>query len=283
MECHTQGDRCLIMLNQARVALIQMLSSSSVKHNLKQLPTFFAKAQEEGAALVMLPENFAFMGHKDTDKFQIAEEEGEGQIQTAISQLARAYKLWVIAGSIPLKCLSNRLRSSCLVYDDQGECKARYDKIHLFDVCVSSNEAYKESLTIEPGDQIIVVDTPVGRIGLSICYDIRFPELYRQLVLKGAELFAVPSAFTAETGKAHWEILLRARAIENLCYVLAPNQGGMHNNGRHTYGHSMVIEPWGNIINQNKNGAGIIVADIDLLRLRQLRQQFPCHEHHVLR
>jgi nitrilase len=169
-----------------------------------------------------------------------------------------------------------------MVYDDKGLLVTRYDKIHLFDVRVSEHEAHQESLTIERGDRVVVVDTPVGKIGLSICYDLRFPELFRELAKKGAEILTVPSAFTSVTGLAHWEVLLRARAIENLCYVLAPNQGGKHASGRLTHGHSLVVDPWGKILAEHHLGQNILVASIDLERLHQLREQFPCHEHHII-
>lgn len=265
-----------------KIAVAQMVSSASIPDNLLAVEQFLVKAQEEQLSLVALPENFAFMGRSETDKLTVAEKIGEGEIQETLSRLARKYKLWIIAGTFPVKGLQNRVRSSSLVFDNQGLCVARYDKIHLFDVRVSENEAHQESLTVEPGDELIVVDTPIGRVGLSVCYDLRFPELYRQLAMKGAELFSVPSAFTAVTGLAHWEILLRARAIENLCYVLAPNQGGRHENGRETYGHSMIIEPWGKVIACHQKGAGMVSAAIDLPRLHDLRQQFPCNDHHVL-
>ena len=266
----------------ARVAVVQMVSSASVKDNLSQLDAFFVKAREESAELLVLPENFAFMGMNETDKLNAAEEAGNGVIQQTVSQLAHRYGMWVIAGTIPIKATANRIRASSMVYDAFGAMVARYDKIHLFDVRVSEQESHQESFTIERGNQVVVVDTPIGRVGLSVCYDVRFPELYRELVLKGAEVLSIPSAFTAVTGLSHWEILLRARAIENLSYVLAPNQGGQHANGRHTYGHTMIIEPWGKILVEQQSGTGVIVADIDLKRLQQLRQQFPCHEHHLL-
>ena len=266
----------------ARVAVVQMVSSANVKENLIALDTFFLSAREYGAELLVLPENFAFMGMSETDKLKIAEDYGHGEIQQAVIALAKRYGIWVVAGTIPLRCSNKQVHASCMVYDDRGACVARYDKIHLFDVRVSENEAHQESLTSARGDKLVVVDTPVGRVGLSICYDLRFPELYQQLVLKGAEILTVPSAFTAVTGMAHWAILLRARAIENLCYVLAPNQGGVHANGRSTHGHSMIIEPWGKILNEKHSGSGIIVDDIDLQRLQQLRRQFPCNDHHVL-
>ena len=266
----------------SRVAVLQMVSSSNVKENLQVLDPFFSQAREEGAELLVLPENFAFMGIKETDKLMIAEDYGDGEIQLAISNLAKSYGIWVIAGTMPLKNLTRRVNASCLVYDNNGACVARYDKIHLFDVRVSAEESHKESNTIEPGDKLVIVDTPAGRVGLSVCYDLRFPELYHQLVLQGAQLLTVPAAFTAVTGMAHWEVLLRARAIENLCYVLAPNQGGTHASGRVTYGHSMIVEPWGKILSEQPNGSGIITADIELPRLQQLRMQFPCNTHHVL-
>ncbi|MDP1604677.1 MAG: carbon-nitrogen hydrolase family protein [Legionella sp.] len=265
-----------------KVAVAQMVSSASIKNNLDVVEKFLKQAQDEQVDLVVLPENFAFMGMKETDKLSIAEISGAGEIQESLARLAKKYSLWIIAGTLPLKSLGDRVRASSFVFDNKGQCAGRYDKIHLFDVRVSEQEAHQESLTIERGDQLVVVDTPVGRVGLTVCYDLRFPELYQQLVAKGAELFSVPSAFTAVTGVAHWEVLLRARAIENLCYVLAPNQGGFHENGRQTYGHSMIIEPWGKILVRQEAGAGIITAAIDLQRLQQLRRQFPCNNHHVL-
>ncbi len=266
----------------SRIALIQMVSSSRVEDNLLYIEQSMLRAKEERAELVVLPENFAFMGLKETDKIQIAEVYGSGAIQQKISELAKQLGLWVVAGTIPIKGAGTKVRASSIVYDDEGARVARYDKIHLFDVRVSAQEAHQESSTTERGHDLVVVATPVGKIGLSVCYDLRFPELYQQLQLKGAELFTVPSAFTAVTGLAHWEVLLRARAIENLCYVLAANQGGHHENGRHTFGHSMIVEPWGKILIQKEMGAGIITTNIDLQRLQQLRKQFPCVEHHVL-
>lgn len=265
-----------------RVAVVQMVSSTDVNDNLAKLGSLFAQAAESGAKLILLPENIAFMGRHETDKFRIAEAFGCGLIQDTLSQLAKRYGIWTIAGTIPIKAANNRVKACSIVYDEKGICVARYDKIHLFDVRVSATESHQESLTIERGDRVVVVDTPVGRVGLSVCYDLRFPELYRQLVLQGAELLVVPSAFTAITGLAHWDILLRARAIENLCYVLAANQGGVHENGRSTYGHSLIVDPWGRVLVELAQGMGVAVADIDLAQLNQLRQQFPCNDHHVL-
>lgn len=265
-----------------RVALIQMVSSAKVAENLAYVEQLMIMAKEKETSLVVLPENFAFMGLNDTDKFQIAESYGQGAIQEKISQLAKNLGLWVVAGTIPLKGTGSKVRASSIVYDDKGLKVARYDKIHLFDVRVSEQEAHQESSSIERGSELVVIDTPVGKIGLTVCYDLRFPELFEHLMAKGAQLFTVPSAFTAVTGLAHWEILLRARAIENLCYVLAPNQGGQHENGRQTYGHSMVVEPWGKVVVQKEVGTGLVTADIDLQRLQQLRRHFPCVDHHVL-
>lgn len=266
----------------ARVALVQMISSTNVADNLQTVERLMIQAREEGAQLVVLPENFSFMGKNETDKFQIAEVFGQGPIQENISMLAKKMGLWIIAGTIALKGEGTRVRASSLVYDEQGACVARYDKIHLFDVSVSPQETYKESASIERGNELVVVATPIGTIGLSVCYDLRFPELYHQLLNRGAELFTVPSAFTAVTGRAHWDVLLRARAIENLSYVLAPNQGGHHDNGRATFGHSMVVDPWGRVLAQREEGVGVVTADIDLQGLHHLRKTFPVVDHHVL-
>lgn len=265
-----------------RAALIQMVSSADVEENLQQVEQLMLQAHQDKAQLVVLPENFAFMGRNESDKLHIAEVYGQGAIQEKISQLAKKMGLWVVAGTIPLRGNGSKVRASCLVYDDQGISVARYDKIHLFDVSISEQETYQESATIERGQDLVVVDTPVGKIGLTVCYDLRFPELYQQLAAQGAQLFTVPSAFTAVTGLAHWEILLRARAIENLCYVLAANQGGQHASGRSTYGHSMIIEPWGKMLTQAEKGPCIVSADINLHAQQHIRQTFPCVDHHVL-
>lgn len=265
-----------------KAAVIQLVSSASIQANLSTIDCFLLQAKEEGASLVLFPENFAFMGLNDKDKWNIAEFFGQGEVQDWLSQRARMHGLWIIAGSMALKGESQRVRSSCLVFDDKGLLVGRYDKIHLFDVQVSKTESHRESLSVEPGTEMVVVDTPIGRVGLSICYDLRFPELYLSLTNKGAEILVVPSAFTAVTGKAHWEVLLRARAIENLCYVLASNQGGLHQSGRETYGHSMIIDPWGKILTSQASGEGILFAEINLESQVALRQRFPSIKHHVL-
>jgi deaminated glutathione amidase len=265
-----------------RIAVAQMVSSDNLEANLVTLDALFSQASEQQVNLLVLPENFAFMGAHEQAKLKLAESVGVGMIQKTVSALAAQYKLWVIAGTIPLKAPDNRVWASSLVFNAEGIEVARYDKIHLFDVQVSDTEVYAESKTIAPGHRPVVVDTPVGRIGLSVCYDVRFPELYRQLLDEGAELLTVVSAFTATTGAAHWHALLKARAIENMCYVLAPNQAGEHANLYKTYGHSLIINPWGDIITEIESGTGIICADIDLDNLHQRRAAFPCLRHRVL-
>lgn len=265
-----------------RIALVQMQSLADIKHNLSVVKALLEQACENKCKLVLLPENFAFMGKQDHDKLNVAEEYGYGPIQESISSWAKKYQLWVIAGTIPLKSSLNKVTASCLVFDDMGNAVERYDKIHLFDVAVTATETYQESAYIQAGNKPAVVSTPVGKIGLSICYDIRFAELYRTLSAQGAEIFTVPSAFTAATGKAHWEVLVRNRAIENLAFVLAANQTGEHANHRKTYGHSMVVDPWGRVLAQKDSGEGLIVADIDLQVMYDLRKSFPCMNHHVL-
>lgn len=263
------------------IGLVQMRSSASIEDNLNFVKQMAEQAYEASVSVLVLPENFAFMGSTER-LLEIAEPYKEGAIQEKIAALARAYNLWIIAGTIPIKTAGSRVRARNMVIDNRGQHVAFYDKIHLFDVHVSDSQPYQESKTTEPGDKPVVVATPIGKVGLTVCYDLRFPELYQKLLFEGAELFTVPSAFTAVTGQAHWSTLLKARAIENLSYVVASAQYGQHENGRHTYGHSMVIEPWGSIIAHKEEGLGLVTASIDLHRLHQLRKQFPCTEHHVL-
>lgn len=263
------------------VAAIQMASGPQVQANLMEAGRLIRQASEEGAGLVVLPEMFAIMGHNDQDAVAVAEADGEGQIQDFISRTAQKYGVWIVAGTIPLRTGNpHKYAAASLLFNGRGERVARYDKIHLFDVRVEEeNQVYTESNTVVPGGQAAVVDTPFGRLGMTVCYDLRFPELYRHLVRRGAEIITVPSAFTEVTGIAHWEPLLRARAIENLSYVIAPAQGGYHVNGRTTWGHSMVIDYWGRIRGQLNKGAGITLMDIDLDELRATRKSFPVLEH----
>ena len=233
-----------------RVAAIQMNSGPDVEENLVQANGLIEQAVSDGASLVVLPENFALMPRQESDRMYVAEDEGSGPIQSFLAQQSKKSGIWLVGGTIPLKTTERtKFYASCLMYRPDGELAARYNKIHLFDVAVSDVEAYKESEFFEAGattsDNLLCVDTPVGRVGLTICYDVRFPELYRRLSSMGALLLSVPSAFTATTGRAHWQTLLRARAIENLAFVIASAQSGTHASGRETYGHSMIIDPWG--------------------------------------
>jgi nitrilase len=258
-----------------------MASGPNVGANLLEAERLIGMAVDKGAGLVVLPENFAIMGKEESDKVTVREPDQGGPIQDFLSLQAKRQGIWLVGGTVPLAAHdANKIRAACLLYDDQGRRVARYDKIHLFDVVVvESDESYTESQTIESGDQAVVVDTPFGRLGLAVCYDLRFPELFRTMVDQGVDIIALPSAFTGITGKAHWEVLVRARAIENLCYVLAAGQGGYHVNGRETYGHSMIVDPWGQIMNELANGSGLVCADIDLQRLKNIRRTFPVLEH----
>jgi predicted amidohydrolase len=263
------------------VACIQMASGPNVGANLFEAERLIGMAVEKGAKLVVLPENFAIMGKDQSDKVVVREAPGAGQIQDFLAQQASKHSIWLVGGTVPLVAHDDhKIRAACLLFDDRGRQVARYDKIHLFDVSVvDSDESYTESDTIEPGDQVVVVETPFGKLGLAICYDLRFPELFRTMLDQGMELLALPSAFTAITGKAHWEPLVRARAIENLCYVFAAGQGGYHVNGRATYGHSMIVGPWGQVMNELANGSGLVCAEVDLDRLHNIRRTFPCLDH----
>ena len=264
-----------------KIAAIQMASGTNVSANLIEAGKQIASAAQAGAQLIVLPESFAIMGFEDTDQVKIAEDEGVGPIQDFLSEQAKKNKVWLISGTIPIKsALENKIYAACMVYNDKGELVSRYNKIHLFDAHLEiTKETYDESETVEAGNQVVVVDTPFGKIGIAVCYDLRFPELFRQLVLQGAEIMVVPSAFTAITGKAHWEVLLRARAIENLCYVVASAQGGYHVNGRETHGDSMIIDPWGAILERLPHGSGYVIAEIDTANTKKIRQNFPVLQH----
>jgi len=266
------------------VAAVQMVSSTDRDRNLADATRLLSQARDGGARVAALPENFAFMGAAESDKFAIAEDDGEGPIQAFLSTTARELGIWIIGGTVPLRLPGqSRLAAAALVFDADGRRVARYDKIHLFDVAVPGrDERYQESSTVQPGTQPVCLDTPAGRLGLAVCYDIRFPELFRRLLSMGAEWFCLPSAFTAPTGRAHWETLLRARAIENLCHMVAPAQSGFHENGRETYGDSMIVDCWGRVIGRLPRGTGVVLGDIDLVRQREVRQNFPCVDHRRL-
>ncbi|MDT8427515.1 MAG: carbon-nitrogen hydrolase family protein [Pseudomonadales bacterium] len=281
---------------KSRVAVVQMVSTADIHANLEMASTLTAQAVEQGAQLVLLPENFAVLDGGPLSDF--AERQGDpgALLQKFASNLAARHRIYLAAGTVPLNTrpaddsrpgelepTDGRVRSASLLYGPEGSLLARYDKIHLFDVEVDDKQAnYSESLSFEPGEQLVAVDTALGRIGMSVCYDLRFPELYRSLLAMQAELLLVPSAFTQVTGKAHWEVLLRARAIENQCYVIAANQGGVHNATRETYGHSMIVDPWGEILARVEEGPGVAVADIDLDRMVGLRQRMPVISHRRL-
>lgn len=264
-----------------RVAALQMCSGADIDANLETADRLLAEAHEAGAALALLPENFAFMGAADRDKLGVAESEGSGRIQSFLAGAAMRHDLWVIAGSVPLRSARpDRAFGASLVYDPAGRLCARYRKIHLFDVDVPGRrESYRESATTARGNTAVSVPTPIGRIGLTICYDVRFPELYRRLVDEGATILTVPAAFTEATGMAHWHVLLRARAIENLAYVVAAAQHGAHPDGRRTYGHTLIVDPWGRIVAEKDAGDGIVLADVDAATVADLRRQFPVLQH----
>jgi deaminated glutathione amidase len=266
------------------VAAIQMTSSHVVENNLAAAARLLREAKDRGAEIACLPENFSFIGLKDEDKLQVAEADGAGPVQDFLSKTARELKLWILGGSTPLKGDSDRrVANTSLLYDGAGKRVARYDKIHLFDVTVPGrNERYLESKHVTPGESVVVADTPVGRLGMSVCYDMRFPELYRTLVSRGAEWLAMPAAFTVPTGLAHWETLLRARAIENLCYVVAPAQAGTHTSGRETYGDTLIIDYWGNVRSRLAQGAGVITAEFDPALQAETRARFPALENRRL-
>lgn len=267
-----------------KAAAIQMASGPNVSANLLEVERLAEEAAAAGAGLVVLPENFAFMGLAERDIVGIGEAEGAGPLQEFLAQLARRLGIWLVGGTVPIRVrAADKVRAACLVLDDQGRCVARYDKIHLFDVhLIETDEHYRESETIEPGDQVCVVDSPFGRLGLAVCYDLRFPELFRAMQDRRVDVITLPAAFTALTGRAHWATLVRARAVENLSYVIAAAQGGFHVSGRETYGHSQIVDPWGNTLAQLPRGTGVVTAVLDPEFQTATRRNFPCLEHRRL-
>ena len=271
--------------NMINIAAIQMVSSDTVTDNLELAHRLIAEAVSKQAKFVTLPENFPLMGKEDSDRLAIVESFGTGPIQSFLSEQSKKHHIWLLGGTIPLQSdKPDKVFATSLLYNPQGECIAHYNKIHLFDVLVDEDkgESYKESDTFEPGSEIVVVQTDIGNIGLSVCYDLRFAELYRKMHKDDVQIITAPSAFTATTGEAHWETLLRTRAVENLCYVIASNQGGIHVNQRETWGHSMIIDPWGTILAELKKGPGVAVAAIDLEKQSKLRKMFPTLTHRKL-
>lgn len=269
-----------------KVAALQMTSGPEIAANLEEARGLLEEAASKGAAMGALPENFAFMALRDADKRSVAEVDGDGPIQEFLARTASRLHMTIVGGTIPVRAgADGRVAAASLVYGPDGGRLARYDKIHLFDVDIPGRadagtaERYRESAHVAPGSSAVVVDTTVGRLGLSVCYDVRFPELFRALSASGAQLLTIPSAFTGPTGRAHWEPLLRARAIENLCYVIAPAQSGFHPNGRETYGDSMIIDYWGRILQRLPRGRGCVLADIDLQAQAEVRSNFPALQH----
>ncbi len=276
----TPADKTKPQAGMFRVAAIQMASGPNVPANLSEAERLIGMAAAQGVKLVVLPEYFAIMGIKETDKVAVREVEGKGPIQKFLGQMAKKHKIWLIGGSVPMQADDpHKVRNSCLVYDDKGKLAARYDKVHLFGLDLG-NERYREEETIEPGDQVVVVETPFGRIGLSVCYDLRFPELYR--AMGNVDLIVVPAAFTETTGKAHWEVLVRARAIENQAYVIASAQGGYHLSGRETHGNSMIVDPWGVVLDRLPRGSGVVIASINPAYQASLRKSLPALAHRTL-
>ena len=257
----------------SRVAALQMVSTPEVMSNLESADRLIAAAAAAGARLVALPENFYLIGRHEADKVRVREPEGEGPIQGFLAAAARRHRVWIVGGTAPISCADpGRIRSACLVFDDTGRRVARYDKMHLFRF-EAGDERYDESRTLEAGESAVAVQSPFGRLALSVCYDVRFPELYRGL--GDFDAMFVPSAFTVPTGAAHWETLLRARAIENQAYVIAPAQGGLHASGRRTYGHSMIVDPWGQVLAVRPEGEGVLLAEIDTERVQEVRASLP--------
>ena len=270
-----------------KVAALQMVSGTQRSDNLAMARRLLEQAAAAGAELAVLPEYFCAMGLRDTDKLALRETPGDGVVQAFLARAAQELQMWVVGGTLPMQTGDPaRVRNTTLVYAPSGQCAARYDKIHLFRFD-NGREHFDESRVIEAGAAPVHFDLTARtghtwRVGLSVCYDLRFPELYRLYAHAGADLLLVPSAFTHTTGQAHWELLLRARAVENLAYVLAPAQGGVHENGRQTWGHSMLVDPWGQIVNTLAQGPGVVLGDLDTGRVRQVRTQLPAQEHRVL-
>lgn len=260
-----------------KVAAIQMCSGKNLTKNLKDAAALLEVASNRGAKLAVLPEMFPLFGYNGNDKTCISETYGAGKVQSFLSDIAKKLGMWVVSGTIPIKSFrESKIRAASIVYDDQGVPVARYDKIHLFDVDLPSGTCFRESDTTEPGESIMTANSPVGKLGLSVCYDIRFPHMYREMAQRGAEILTIPSAFTVETGKAHWSVLARARAIETFSYVIGACQAGAHENGRVTYGHSIIIDPWGNIVSESQvDGEDVICAEIDLTKVHKARKSIP--------
>lgn len=268
------------MAKKIQLAAIQMCSSDDVTDNCQRAEQLLAKAAAKGAKIAVLPESFGCMSRQDRDLLALREPEGQGRLQQFLADCACRYELWLVGGTVPLVADNlNKVRATCLVYRPDGVCVGRYDKRHLFDAQVTKKQSYQESAIFEAGQSSLSVATAFGRLAVAVCYDLRFPELFRELLTPGFELVALPAAFTATTGKAHWKSLLRARAIENQTYIIAANQWGQHPSGRTTYGHSLIVDPWGEILAVLPKGEGVVMAQFEPDRLEQLRQHFPVLSH----
>ncbi len=265
----------------SKVAALQMSSGPNIQANLDEAAKLIEQAASQGAELIVLPENFSQMPTNDQERVDNAETDGDGVVQTFLANQAKKNKVWIVGGTVPIQSAEeNRPYASSLVFNDQGERVARYNKIHMFDVLIEeNNETYNESATTMPGEDVVVIDTPFGRMGLSVCYDLRFPELYRTMIDEGMEVCILPAAFTAYTGQSHWEPLIRARAIENQCYIVASAQGGYHLNNRQTYGHSMIVNPWGNVLGSVGTGPGVVITEVDRELLLSTRKNFQVLNH----
>jgi deaminated glutathione amidase len=265
-----------------KIAAVQMVSTPDVDRNLDTAARLVGQAAAAGAGLVALPEYFCLMGRRDDDKLRVAEAPGEGPIQQGLSALARQHAVWLLGGTVPLQTgMPGRVFNSLLAYGPDGALAARYDKIHLFSFD-NGRERYDEAAVLEAGSTPVALQAGPLRVGLSVCYDLRFPELYRTLMQPPCDVLSVPSAFTYTTGRAHWELLLRARAVENQCCVLAAAQGGVHENGRRTWGHSMIVDPWGEVLAVLPEGEGVVIAEVDGARLAGVRAQLPALRHRRL-
>ncbi|MDD5179768.1 MAG: carbon-nitrogen hydrolase family protein [Gallionellaceae bacterium] len=280
LDTHTAHQGTAAKKQAFKVAAVQMASGPNVMGNLSEARRLIGMAAAQGARLIVLPEYFPIMGMNEMDKVAVREQPGSGMIQSFLSETARKHKIWLVGGSIPLAASTpEKVLNTCLVFDDSGAQVARYDKIHLFNLDLG-NEHYHEAKTIEPGKQVVVVDSPFGRIGLAVCYDLRFPELFR--AMKNVDIIVLPAAFTETTGKMHWEVLVRARAIENLAYVVAAAQGGYHVSGRETHGNSMIVDPWGHVLDRLPRGSGVVVAEINPSYQASLRTSLPALLHRTL-
>ncbi|WP_444994648.1 carbon-nitrogen hydrolase family protein [Aliikangiella sp. IMCC44359] len=271
----------MININELTVAAIQLTSGVDLVDNMKTVAQYISEASKKGAQLVVLPEYFGIMGKNESAKLKVAEEHLKGEVQQFLSLQAKQHQVWLVAGSHPVvSAKKNKPYGRCYVYSPEGECICWYDKIHLFDVHVADNtNQYSESKFCTPGNQVVSFDTSWGKIGIAICYDLRFPELFRELVKQGVKIMVIPAAFTAVTGEAHWEVLLRTRAIENQIFVVAAAQAGLHDNGRETWGHSCIISPWGEVLAVRDLKPGLVLAKLDLSYQQKYRNEFPVLSH----